>query len=326
MKQIDVKENEAGQRLDKLLGKYLNRAPKSFLYKMLRKKNITLNDKKAEGNEKTRLGDVIKIYLSDETFDKFHEQPIVGAVKPQKKREPLEIVYEDENILLVNKKSGMLVQKAEPKDYSLNDAILEYLMEQGQVTENTLRTFKPSICNRIDRNTSGLVAAGKSLAGLQELSKMFQDRTIHKYYRCYVTGRVEKPEHMKGFLVKDEKNNQVKILARSTDKEARPIETKYCPIFVGEDYTLLEVTLITGRTHQIRAHLASITHPIIGDQKYGDEKVNESFRRQHGIKSQLLHAYCLEFPQILGKLSYLSGKKFQAQVPEEFRRMERLGK
>lgn len=332
MKQIDVKENEAGQRLDKLLSKYLNKAPKSFIYKMLRKKNITLNDRKADGSEKTKLGDQVKIYLSDETFEKFSEQKVIAVsqeAKSGKKTSKLEIVYEDDNILLMNKESGMLVQKASPKDYSLNDAMLDYLIEQGTVTEETLRTFKPSICNRLDRNTSGLVAAGKSLAGLQELSRMFKDRTMHKYYRCYVAGNVKSPSYVKGYLIKDEKNNQVTVLDKISnldDKvEAKPIETEYRPIYAGEDYTLLEVRLITGRTHQIRAHLAYIGHPIIGDTKYGNKRVNEKYQKQCNIKSQLLHGYRLEFPELTGKLAYLSGKKFVAPVPKEFKRMERLG-
>lgn len=324
MKLIEVKENEAGQRLDKLLGKYLNKAPKSFLYKMLRKKNITLNDKKADGSEKTSLGDVVKIYLSDETFEKFSQTVNVVIEKKEgsSKREPVSVVYEDENILLINKKSGVLVQKAEKNDYSLNDAILEYLAEKGEVTEETLRTFKPSICNRIDRNTSGLVAAGKSLAGLQELSLLFKERTLHKYYRCFVAGRINKPSSIKGYLYKDEKNNQVKIL-KQEKKDAKPIETEYTPVFQGEDFTLLEVKLITGRTHQIRAHLASIGHPIIGDVKYGNSKINEKYRKLCKIKSQLLHAYRIEFPQMDNRLSYLSGREFVAEVPEEFLKMEK---
>ena len=323
MKLIEVKENEAGQRLDKLLGKYLNKAPKSFLYKMLRKKNITLNDKKVDGSEKTSLGDVVKIYLSDETYEKFSENvKLVERKEGSSKKEPVSVVYEDENILLVNKKSGMLVQKAEKNDYSLNDAILEYLVEKGEVTEESLKTFKPSICNRIDRNTSGLVAAGKSLVGLQELSLMFKERTLHKYYRCYVAGQVKHSSSIKGYLYKDEKNNQVKILKQET-KDAKAIETEYVPIFQGEDFTLLEVKLITGRTHQIRAHLASIGHPIIGDVKYGNAKINEKYRKLCHIKSQLLHAYRIEFPDMDNRLSYLSGQKFTAEVPKEFQRMEK---
>ena len=323
MKMIEVKENEAGQRLDKLLGKYLNKAPKSFLYKMLRKKNITLNDKKADGSEKTSLGDVVKIYLSDETFEKFSQ--VVNVMERKEgssKKEPLLVVYEDENILLVNKQTGMLVQKAAKNDYSLNDSILEYLLEKGEVTEETLRTFKPSVCNRIDRNTSGLVVAGKSLVGLQEMSLLFKERTIHKYYRCFVAGKITRPSSIKGYLYKDEKNNQVTVL-KNEIKDAKAIETEYTPVFQGEDFTLLEVKLITGRTHQIRAHLASIGHPIIGDVKYGNSKINEKYKKMCKIKSQLLHAYRIEFPQMNNRLAYLSGKEFIAEVPTEFVRMEK---
>ena len=186
MKEIIVKENEANQRLDKLLAKYLNKAPKSFIYKMLRKKNIKLNEKKADGSEKTKVGDCVKIFLSDETFEKFSEPAKVISVHTGKKQgKKLSVIYEDEHILLVNKESGMLVQKAKPQDYSLNDAILEYLADKEEVTEETLKTFKPSICNRIDRNTSGLVAAGKSLLGLQELSRLFKERTLHNNHFSY---------------------------------------------------------------------------------------------------------------------------------------------
>lgn len=322
MKQITIKENEAGQRFDKLLGKYLNKAPKSFIYKMLRKKNITLNDKKADGSEKIKLGDVVKIFLSDETFDKFSEPVAMEEItKSPKAGKKLNIIYEDEHILLVNKESGMLVQKAEKKDYSLNDAILEYLAEKKEVTQESLRTFKPSICNRIDRNTSGLVAAGKSLAGLQELSLLFKERSLHKYYLCYVSGKLEKKALIKGYLWKNEKNNQVEICSQEKTG-AKPIETEYNPIGWGEDITLLEVKLVTGRTHQIRAHLASIGHPIVGDVKYGNKKINEKYGKLCNIKSQLLHAYRIEFPSMDNRLSYLSGRKFIAEVPKEFKRME----
>lgn len=318
MKEIIVKENEANQRLDKLLAKYLNKAPKSFIYKMLRKKNIKLNEKKADGSEKTKVGDSIKIFLSDETFEKFSEPVKVPVRRAEGKTEKsLSVIYEDEHILLVNKESGMLVQKAKPQDYSLNDVILEYLAEKGEVTQETLKTFKPSICNRIDRNTSGLVAAGKSLMGLQELSKLFKERTLHKYYRCYVAGNIRQPMKIQGYLQKNEKNNQVEIFCEEREG-AKPIETEYIPIAWGKHTTLLEVKLITGRTHQIRAHLSFIGHPIIGDTKYGNKAMNDKYRKNCGISSQLLHAYRLEFPQMETELSYLSGREFVADVPKEF--------
>lgn len=323
MKEIIVKENEAAQRLDKLLGKYLNKAPKSFIYKMLRKKNITLNGKKADGSEKTKVGDLVKIFLSDETFEKFSEPvKVPQKQKSGNNKKSLSIVYEDEHILLVNKESGMLVQKANPKDYSLNDAILEYLVEKGEVTEETLKTFKPSICNRIDRNTSGLVAAGKSLLGLQELSRLFKERTLHKYYLCYVAGSVKEKTRVRGYLWKNEKTNQVEIYSKER-QDAKPIETEYRPIARGEHTTLLEVELITGRTHQIRAHLASLGHPIVGDLKYGAKAFNDKYKKQCHISSQLLHAYRIEFPKMDGKLTYLSGKEFVAEPPKEFKLMEK---
>ncbi|MBQ2801297.1 MAG: RluA family pseudouridine synthase [Lachnospiraceae bacterium] len=323
MKEIIVKENEANQRLDKLLAKYLNKAPKSFIYKMLRKKNIKLNEKKADGSEKTKVGDCVKIFLSDETFEKFSEPAKVISVHTGKKQgKKLSVIYEDEHILLVNKESGMLVQKAKPQDYSLNDAILEYLADKEEVTEETLKTFKPSICNRIDRNTSGLVAAGKSLLGLQELSRLFKERTLHKYYLCYVAGTIKEPTKIKGYLWKNEKNNQVEIYSKERE-DAKPIATEYRPIAWGEHTTLLEVKLITGRTHQIRAHLSSIGHPIVGDTKYGKKEVNDKYRKECHITSQLLHAYRIEFPKMETKLSYLSGKEFVAEVPKEFKIMEK---
>ena len=177
MQEIIVSTNEAGQRFDKLLAKYLNEAPKSFIYKMLRKKNIVLNGKKATGNEKLGVGDSIKLFLSDETIEKF------SKVTVQKTKQRLDVIYEDENILLINKPVGMLSQKAEAKDESLVEHIITYLLESGQLTEEELRKFKPSICNRLDRNTSGLVVAGKSLLGLQKMGEPDHRQRCRVYYR-----------------------------------------------------------------------------------------------------------------------------------------------
>jgi len=184
MKEFIINENEAGQRFDKYLGKLLREAPKRFFYKMLRKKNITLNGAKATGNEKLTSGDHVKLFLSDETFEKFAGAQETVARAHQK----LHIVYEDDNILLINKPVGMLSQPADDKEPSLVEYLTGYLLESGAVTESSLHTFRPSVCNRLDRNTSGLVAAGKSLAGLQELSTLFHDRNLHKFYRCLVKG------------------------------------------------------------------------------------------------------------------------------------------
>ena len=188
MKEFIIEENEAGQRFDKYLAKLLREAPKSFFYKMLRKKNITLNGKKATGNEKLLKGDTIKLFLSDETFDKF-----AGSSQAARAYCELDIVYEDPDIIIINKPAGMLSQPAYDGEPSLVEYLTGYLLKKGDLTEEQLKTFRPSVCNRLDRNTSGMVCAGKSLAGLQFLSRIFHDRTLHKYYICLTKGKIEKP-------------------------------------------------------------------------------------------------------------------------------------
>ena len=313
MKEIHVNANEAGQRLDKLLAKYLNLAGKSFLYKMMRKKNITLNGKKCTGAEKLEQGDLVRLFLADETIEKFSEVKIQRVVKKK-----LDIIYEDSDILLINKPSGMLSQKAKETDESLVEYLIDYLLDSGQLTKDQLRSFRPSICNRLDRNTSGLVAGGKSLAGLQMLSAMFKDRSLHKYYLCAVKGSVRERQHISGWLYKNEKTNQVTIFEKE-HKDALPIQTEYVPVGEANGYTLLKVTLITGRTHQIRAHLASIGHPLVGDYKYGNPAVNEEAKKRFHITSQMLHSFEMEFPKHLDEpFSYLEGKRVFAPAPKPF--------
>ena len=316
MQELHVTENEAGQRLDKLLAKFLNQAPKSFLYKMMRKKNIVLNGKKCTGNEKLKQGDSIKLFFSDETIEKFSAGTY--AIPKKEKINMLPIIYEDEQILLMNKPVGVLSQKAKDSDVSAVEILINYLMETDQLSKEQFRTFHPSICNRLDRNTSGILVAGKTLPALQEMNRFFKERTIAKYYRCLVKGRVIKnEEYIKGYLVKDQKTNKVSITKKKTE-EGVPIETEYCVIQSNDEVSLLEVHLITGKTHQIRAHLASIGHPIIGDYKYGDKQINEMYRQAYGLKSQLLHAYRLEMPSSNGSLAYLNDKKFVAELPDKF--------
>lgn len=333
MKEIIVTPREAGQRLDKLLGKYLKEAPKSFLYKMLRKKNITLNGKRAEGSEKLREQDVIRLFFADDTLEKFtgvmnsagngdgvekKALHIENGQIPDYPYKKLDVVYEDEHILLINKPAGMLSQKAKPQDISLVEYVIGYLLRKGELTREDLLRFHPSVCNRLDRNTSGIVAAGKTIAGLQGLSTLFHDRTMHKYYRCLVKGEITKSCYLEGYLKKDEKTNQVSISGEAS-KDAQLIKTEYTPVKSTKNLTLLEVKLITGRSHQIRAHLASIGHPLVGDTKYGDMKLNEHFRKKYGLKYQLLHSYRLEMPELTGALQKVSGKEFVAELPAHFR-------
>lgn len=315
MKVLVITEKEAGQRLSKLLSKYLNLAGNGFLYKMLRKKNITLNGRKCDGTEKVKEGDEIRLFLSDETIEKFSQ------VQVQKvKKKTLDIIYEDRHILLINKPAGMLSQKAKEADESLVEYVTDYLLENGSLTMEDLKIFRPSVCNRLDRNTSGLVAAGKSLPGLQIMSAVFRDRSIHKYYYCVVKGSLKEEQTIRGYLLKDERTNQVKVCDTKV-QDSLPIVTAYKPVSEYGGYTLLKVTLVTGRTHQIRAHLASIGCPLVGDMKYGDQSVNEEAGKRFGIRHQMLHSFQVEFPNLPEPLAYLSGRSFTAPLPGEFGRI-----
>ncbi|MGF0032899.1 RluA family pseudouridine synthase [Bariatricus sp. SGI.154] len=318
MKEIIIKQNEAGQRLDKLLKKYLSKAPGSFIYKMLRKKNIILNGKKASGNEKLVVGDSVKLFLSEETIHKFSSE---NEEDVQIESVPLDIIYEDREILLLNKPVGMLSQKASKDDVSVVEHVTAYLLNEHKISAEDLRTFKPSICNRLDRNTSGLIVAGKSLAGLQMMGQLIKERTIRKYYLCIVKGKITESKHIRGYLKKDEKNNVVTISRRGTSPGELPIETEYTPVAWHESMTLLRVHLITGKTHQIRAHLASEGHPLLGDYKYGNRSWNEEYKKRYQIQSQLLHAYELEFPQMEKPFLAISEKTYTAKVPEVFWRL-----
>lgn len=323
MQKITVTPNEAGQRLDKLLAKHLSCAPKSFFYKMLRKKNIKLNGKKAEGSEKLNIGDEITLFLSDETIEKFssagQKQDNPGLKKAMNTRIQLDIVYEDEHVLFLNKPAGMLSQKAAFQDISLNEYMTAYLVKSGALKEEELAHFRPSVCNRLDRNTSGLVACGKTLPGLQGLSEMFRERTMKKYYLTLVKGKITKPQYIKGYLWKDEKKNKVTVWEERPEtgskEDIQPIETGYRPLASNGELTLLEVHLITGRTHQIRAHLASQGHPVAGDNKYGDRRLNERLSKNYKLSAQFLHAWRMEFPVCEGALAGLSELTLKAQIP-----------
>lgn len=318
MRELKIGKNEAEQRLDKLLLKYLNKAPSSFVYKMLRKKNIRLNGKKADGKEKLQEGDLVQLYLAEDTLEKFMEKKI--KKEDRVGTEHLRVIYEDDQILLLNKPAGILSQKAGKGDLSLNEEMLAYLMQKGEVTKESLQTFKPSVCNRLDRNTAGILIAGKSLPAVQEINRLIKERKIGKYYKCIVAGQVKKEERIEGYLLKNEKTNKVQIRKKPFEG-ASEILTAYKPLEIWEEATLLEVELVTGKTHQIRAHLASIGHPIVGDRKYGD-----ALRYGKQMKKgnyQALFAYKLVFPQLEGELEKLSQKTFTIEEPREFKALIR---
>lgn len=385
MQKFVVTKQEEGWRFDKYLKKLLPEAGGGFLYKMLRKKNITLNEKKAAGNEVIAVGDSVELFFSEETFLKFsggvpeqkenvqtgdgEKRKTAGRVSggerqreegqtsgrerygkagrletaaEQKKQEEIyrlyrkafrtlkniSVIYEDDNILVLNKPAGVLSQKADRVDLSLNEWMIGYLLDKGEITEEELARFRPSVCNRLDRNTSGLVLCGKSVRSSQFLSEILRDRSLHKYYTAYAQGRIEQEITLDGYLKKEEEKNRAKILSETAyrrliledaaaGKEYKRIKTVIKPLsYLKErDCTKLEILLVTGKSHQIRAHLAGIGHPVIGDRKYGWKPG----RKEEAVFTyQLLHACRVEFPETDGEFAYLSGKCLTAPLPQEW--------
>lgn len=305
MKEINIDINEHEQRIDRFLRKYLSKAGKSFIYKMLRKKRIKLNGKRAKPEDMIYKGDTIQMYLADETIEKFVADDI-----EIKETNNLDVIYEDENIVLINKEKGML-SHSDNEDNSENvvDEFISYLYNSGEYKPSQEKTFTPSICNRLDRNTSGIVIGAKNYNALKEINEALKNRTIGRYYKCIVSGNVTSDLSLGGYLVKDEKNNKVSI-QRDKSEDSKDIKTDISVIKNNRDYSLLEIDLITGRTHQIRVHLASVGHPIIGDGKYGDNKLNRFFRENYNLNSQYLHAYKIVFEGLESGLEYLNNKEF----------------
>lgn len=334
MYQKQITDREAGQRFDKYLHKLLPEAGSSFLYKMLRKKNITLNGKKADGGEKLTSGDQVEIFFSEETLAKFMGSAADDEyTAAYQKCKGITVLYENGHILLADKPAGVLTQKAKWNDVSLNEWLIGYLLAKGEVTRMDLQTFKPSVCNRLDRNTSGIVLCAKTVAGAQLLGGLLQDRTLHKYYQLYVKGKMQEERQIEGVLVKDGRTNRVTVKGLTKGMEAAHedtdaqkesyICTRYRPLSVCGDKTLLEVELLTGKPHQIRAHLASIGHPLLGDYKYGDARWNDEYKRSCQVRAQLLHAYKVVFPRIEEPFGDISEKTFLSPLPEVFARVQR---
>ena len=436
MREITIQETESGQRLDKFLRRYLPGAGSGFLYKMLRKKNILLNEKKAEGKEILQAGDSIRVFFTEETIRHFQKtgdssadqavseandpasasahrkdsDPASGSARRKdndpasasthrkdsdpaqgsarrKVNDPIsgpalrkaDIIFEDRDVLVINKPAGVLSQGAHPGDWSLVEMVREYLRGTGELTDESALLYMPGVLNRLDRNTSGLVLAAKNLAAARELSELLRTRQIRKEYLALACGRIDSPGHLQGWLTKNTAANQVRItdtpalwkgaehVTEAAAKEseraagtsaggaehimktaakdsegaavaaaggAERIETAWTPIvlcagevlfgndkesFAGRQlpsyFTLLRVDLITGKTHQIRAHLASDGHSLAGDVKYGNRAVADAFRRAWGLDRQFLHAERMTFPADMRCAPQLAGRTLEAPLP-----------
>ncbi len=302
MRILEIGKNDAGQRLDKFLSKAVRAMPPSLLYKSIRTKKIKVNRKRAEIGQILSVGDTVQLFLPEELFPETENvSGRLSHITPS-----FEVVYEDDNLILCDKPAGIPVHSDDADDTNtLIVQIQAYLYQKGEYCPEEEQSFAPALCNRIDRNTGGIVIAAKNAAALREVNALIKERHLTKKYLCAVHGSMEKKtDTLKGYLTKDHKTNTVTVTVKPY-RNSKEILTRYRVVEEKDGLSLLDIDLLTGRTHQIRAHLSSIGHPLLGDGKYG---VNREDKRD-GYKFQALYSYSLTFHG--GELlSYLNGKTF----------------
>ena len=307
MQKFVISKFDSNQSLFKYIKKILKNAPLSFIYRIFRKKDVKVNGKRESDKYVLQENDEILLYITDNQYAEFTAEKELSA----KDEISSYIIYEDENIIVINKPRGMLVQGDGSRDVSLDVMVNEYLMFKGKEGN-----FLSAPCHRIDRNTSGLVVFAKSIEVTQLMTKLFKEHTdLNKSYLTLVKGAPDPKGEVDAPLIKNEKLN--KVFVGKVEEGAKPSKTLYERLFTNETVSLLKVKLLTGRSHQIRVHMAYIGHPVVGDSKYGDFVFNKEFEKQYGFKNQFLHASELSFKKLESGLKYLSGKTFTAPLPED---------
>lgn len=313
MKEIVIKKEFSNQRADKYVRKFLNDAPLSFIYKLFRKKDVKVNKHWIKQDYILKEGDLLSIYCTDEQLEEFSKPKKIENLSYD-----LDIIYEDNNVLIINKPSGLLVHgDKEEKRITLTNKVLSYLYNKGEYNPNELG-FIPAPVHRLDRNTSGVVIFAKNIITSQELMEQFKEHDhIFKEYLALVKGKTNKQEEINLPLLKDSSSGLVKVDVNSLN--AKKAITRYELLAYKENYSLIKINLITGRTHQIRVHMSFINHPLIGDNKYGDFILNKEFKKKYNYENQFLHAYSIMFTNLKGDLAYLNNKKFIAQIDKKKR-------